>query len=204
MVNGINSKYQQYMNSNTGINQPEIQTKLNQTKQAVTSSVESNSVSQVVSGSSDPKNMQKTLLILPPIYFADKLIDKTMGGNQAKSLLGRIAGFGDKLSNVFHLDKLISKSSSHKFSDFIKNNRFTKYFTNDFKATARSSMAKSHTMVEDYSQKLISELAKAGCEITETVPTERLISMADDVISTSAGKNTETLSILRNKLQAAD
>ncbi|MCD7780560.1 MAG: hypothetical protein LUH05_07815 [Candidatus Gastranaerophilales bacterium] len=157
MTNIINS-IENYQVSNSGIKQEELQTKLAQPVKTATDSFENNSAGKVVSGNTnDPDVMKKTLLLLPPIAFADGLINKAIGG-KGEGLLGKAASLGDKISNALHLDKIFSSENESKFSNFIKNNRFTKYFTNDYKAIPKSSFAKSQTMSQKYSQEIIDGL----------------------------------------------
>ncbi|MCD7879000.1 MAG: hypothetical protein LUG16_03595, partial [Candidatus Gastranaerophilales bacterium] len=57
---------------------------------------------------------------------------------------------------------ILSKENGSKISDFIKNNRFTKYFTNDYKAIPKNSFAKSgQTLTEKYKSEIISNVNSA-------------------------------------------
>lgn len=159
MINNLNSPIS-YQVSSSGLKQDEIQKKLSVSKQAVSDNFESNSAVKTVGGTKDPDVMRKTLLLLPPLMVVNRLVDKLIGGTEENSLLKKAANVGDKISNVLHLDKIVSEETGSKISNFMKNNRFFKYFSNDFKAIPRTSMAKSQTMTEKYSQELISNLTE--------------------------------------------
>ena len=202
MANGINSNYQQYMGKNINIDNPELQGKIEKAKQSVTTNVESNSAAQIINSNTQPKSLADTAKYFVPIYIADKFIDGAIGG-KGNGILGKIAGLGDKISNTFKLNNIISKKSGSKISNFIKNNRFTKYFTNDYKAIAKSSMAKSHTMTEGFTQSLIGELKKAGLELSEKTSVDELIKQANEFIKNNPGTS-QKISILKNKLLASE
>ncbi len=147
IINNINN----FQVANTGLNQENLQNSLAKSKQAVTDNFESNSAVKTVSGNvAEPDALRKTLLLLPPLVVLNNFIEKAMGGAEEKSILTGIASLGDKVSNVLHLDKLFSEETGKKISSFVKNNRFLKYFTNDYKAIPKSSMAKSQTLAEKY------------------------------------------------------
>ncbi len=202
MANGISSNYQQNMGRNINLDNPELQGKIEKAKQSVTTNVESNSAAQIINSNTQPKNLADTAKYFVPIYIADKFIDSTIGG-KGNGLLGKIAGLGDKISNTFKLNNIISKKSGSKISNFIKNNRFTKYFTNDYKAIAKSGMAKSHTMTEGFTQSLIGELKKAGLELSEKTSIDELIKQADEFIKNNPGTS-QKISTLKNKLLASE
>ncbi len=182
MANGINSNIQKYMAENTGINKPDIQNRIAASKQAVSESVENNSVGQIVSGTSNPKNFAETVKFLVPIMIADKYVNSKMGGAESKSLLGKAAKVGDVISDTLHLNKIESKISIKKITDFIKNNRFTKYFTNEYKAVPKSPLAASRNVTGDlykelyenltnlkYNSKFAEMLEKQGGKISKPV-----------------------------------
>ena len=198
MANGINSNYQQYMGKNINIDNPELQGKIEKAKQSVTTNVESNSAAQIINSNTQPKSLADTAKYFVPIYIADKFIDGAIGG-KGNGILGKIAGLGDKISNTFKLNNIISKKSGSKISNFIKNNRFTKYFTNYYKAIAKSSMAKSHTMTEGFTQSLIGELKKAGLELSEKTSVDELIKQANEFIKNNPGTS-QKISILKNDI----
>ncbi len=160
-MGNIISSFDNYQISNTGLNQEQIQSTLNRSTQAVTDSFENNTAGKMVSGNTDnPDIMKNTLMLLPALSAADKLIDKAIGGAGGDGLLGKTASLGDKISGALHLDNIFSSETGSKVSSFVKNNRFLKYFTNDYKAIPKSSMAKSQTMVQKYSQEVVDALAK--------------------------------------------
>ena len=159
MVKGVNT-LAGYQVSNSGLNQEDIQDRLSKSKQAVTDNFESNSALKVAAGNtSDPDVLQKTVLLLPPLVLLNRFVDKLIGGSEEKSLLNKAANIGDKISHVLHLDNIVSDKNSSRISNFLKNNRFTKYFTNDYKAIPKSSFAKGTTLAKKYSDELVSNLS---------------------------------------------
>ena len=168
MTNGVNYNIQKYMTANTGIDKSNVQAGIEKSKQVVTNSVESNSVSQVVSGVSKSENRRDAIRILPVVYFSNKLIDALIAKQDGKGLLDIVAKIGDKISDILKLDKIFNPKNSGKISRFLTNNRFTKYFTNTYKAMPKSSIARSQiqSLSEEYAGKAISEVSK----LTETIP----------------------------------
>ncbi len=168
MANGINGNFQKYMSAGTGIEKTAVQEKLEKSKQVVTNNVESNSVSQVVSGVSKSENRRDAIRILPIVYFSNKLIDSLIAKQDGKGLLDIVAKFGDKISDILKLDKIFNPKNSGKISGFLTNNRFTKYFTETYKAMPKSSMAKGQiqSLSEEFAGKAISEVSK----LKETIP----------------------------------
>lgn len=135
---------------------------LEKSKQAVNESVSGNSaVLTATSGMNDKKSMYQTLSLVPVVYYTDRFLNTKMAGDEAQSLLGKTASLGDKISSALNLDKIISKFNGKKVSNFIKNNSFTKYFTEEFKAIPKSSMAKRQTLGEEYTSKLFTGLKDA-------------------------------------------
>ncbi len=152
MTNIINPNDKRYMVPNSGLKQADLQGSLQKSKQAVTENVSDNSIAKTMMGDSDPATRNTKLALVPILYAGDMFINKTMGGE--KGLLGHAADLGDKISHALHLDGLLSQGTGTKISDFLKNNRFTKYFTSDFKAIPKSSMAKGQKMAEKYTGEL--------------------------------------------------
>ena len=168
MTNGVNYNIQKYMSSNTGIDKSNVQAGIEKSKQVVTNSVETNSASQVLSGLIDSENLQDSLRILPIVYFSNKLIDFLIAKQDGKGLLDIVAKFGDKISDVLKLDKIFNSKNSGKISRFLTNNRFTKYFTETYKAMPKSSIARGQiqSLSEEFAGKAISEVSK----LKETIP----------------------------------
>ena len=158
MVKGINST-NEYQVSNAGINQEGIQNKLSKSRQAVTDNFESNSAVKIAAGNtSDPSVLRNTLFLLPPLFLLNGFVDKLIGGSEDKSLVKKAANLGDRISHFLHLDNIVSEKNSSKIANFLKNNRFTKYFTKEYKAIPKASLAKSISLAEKYSQDLASNL----------------------------------------------
>ena len=166
LINSINSGYQI---SNAGLKQEEVQATLAKSKQAVSDNFESTTAGKAVTGTaSDPKVMQNTMLILPGLALLDKAVEKGISGKGGEGILGSIAKFGDKISNAFHLEKFISEEKSGRFSRFLKNNRFTKYFTQDFQAIPKSSMAKTRSLSQEFFSQMPSELSSLVGSLNST------------------------------------
>lgn len=160
MIKGLNS-LPDYQVSSSGIKQEDVQNTLAKSKQAVTDNFESNSAIKTAAGNTtDPSVMRNTMLLLPPLIIVNRFIDKLMGGAEEKSILTKAATLGDKIAQTLHLDKVFSDENTSRFAKFIKNNRFTKYFTNEYKAIPKNSFAKGSTLTEKYSQELISGLTE--------------------------------------------
>ena len=151
----INNSTEQYKVSNSGLNQAEIKNTLNKSSQTVSDNFESNSVGKVLMGGEDSSSKQKAMLLVPPLMIADGIIDNLMGGGKGKGILQKAADAGDAISHKLHLDKILSKENGSKISNFIKNNRFLKYFTSDYKAVPRTSLAKGSKMAEKYTSELL-------------------------------------------------
>jgi hypothetical protein len=195
MSNLINPTYRKYQVSNSGISQDGIQDTLNKSKTVVSDNFESNSAVQNVSGNfTDPSNMQKTMLLLPPLMIIDRFVDSLMGGGENSSILKKAANVGDKISHALHLDKVISENTNSKFSNFIKNNSFTKYFTKEYQAIPKSSFAKSQSMAEKYSGELLSNLT----DLKYNFNFSELFSKANGSLSDNSLKFFENIGPLKN------
>ncbi len=166
MANGINNNFQRYMAANTGFDKSSVQEGLEKSKQVVTDRVENNSVSQVVSGASKTENMRDTIMLLPAVYFSNKFIDAAMESQGPKGLFNIVSAFGDKISQIFKLDNLFNSQNSGKFTNFVNNNRLTKYFTEAYKAVPKSNFARTQTLVEKYADSAVNELKK----LQEVIP----------------------------------
>ena len=88
-----------------------------------------------------PEIMLKTAALMPPLLIADKFVNSTIGGKEENSVLKKIANLGDKIY------RSMGKTGG-KIGDIINNNRFVKYFTDDYSAIPRSSLAKGVVMPE--------------------------------------------------------
>ena len=158
MVQGINVS-NGYPVSNSGLNQENIQNTLAKSKETVTTNIESNSAVKTAAGAtSDPDVMQKTVLLLPPIILLNRYIDKLIGASDNKNIFNKFANLGDRISHFLHLDNVISEENGKSISKFLKENRFTKYFTSEYKANAKSSFAKVTSLKDKYAQELASKL----------------------------------------------
>ena len=144
---------------NNKINPKDIQKTLDKSKQVVSDSFENNSMGKIIYD--DKKESKRTsVLMVPPLMLIDGIIDKSIGGETNASLLKKIANTGDKISHRLNLDELISKKSASRVSTFLKNNRFFKYFTNDYKAVAKSKLAHTSKMSQAYADELISGITQ--------------------------------------------
>ena len=196
MTNLINSVSNRYQVSNAGIKQEEMQATLAKSKQAVSDNFESTTAGKAVTGTtSDPKVMQNTMLILPGLALLDKAVEKGISGKGGEGILGSIAKFGDKISNAFHLDKIISHENSGNFTKWIKQNPFTKYFTQDYQAIPKSSMAKTRSMSQEFFSQMPSEISSLVTTLN-----------ADEAVAEAIRSNAITLSPESKKIftQIAD
>lgn len=217
------------------INQENIQNTVAKSKQVVSDNFESNSTVNALKSTvaSQDVSMRDKLLLVPVLSVINKSIDALMGGAEEKSLLTKIAHFGDKVSHVLHLDNILSEQNSGRISNFIKTNKFTKYFTNDYKAIAKSSMAKGVTMAEKYSKELdgcaqgilsnirsiansqeaMDALKNASQETLDVITsaadskfsTKQILDVVDDLMANGINVDTKgKLSEFRNKLKASN
>lgn len=156
MTNIINSYQNQYNVSNSGINRESVQNKLSGAKDVAADNFESNSAVKAVSGN-DPDHYKKVILALPFLSVIDGAADNIIGGKKGNGILQKFAKAGDKISDTFGLGK-----TGGKISDFIKNNRFTKYFTSDFRAVPKSTFALSEVTenTSRYTDELIGALGE--------------------------------------------
>ncbi len=144
-----------YPVSNSAIKRDDINKNLEKSRQVVTDNVESNSISKMFMGDSDPNEV---IMLLLPLMVLDNVVDKLMCVNGDKSLLNKAANFGDKISDTFHLGKIISGDKRKKISKFINNNEFTKYFTDTYQAVPK--FAKHSKFSSQFKSELTSALAK--------------------------------------------
>lgn len=206
MVQSVNPNLNNYMVQNTGMSQPNVQQTLAKSTEAVTDTVESNAL--VNSAMGIDKNSM--LLSIPLVALIKFINNGLMSGDEGKSLVGKIANFGDKISDKFNLGKLDGKGQ--KLVNSFKTNKYTKYFTDDFKAIPKSSMARTTKMSEKYATALIETLTSNGVDVSAIQAkldagkpiVDDLIKAADDFLLTSPAKGSKQISGLRNMLKAAD
>jgi hypothetical protein len=171
----IDNSANRYKVSNSGLNQAEIKNTLDKSSQTVSDNFESNSIGKVLMGGEDSNSRTKAFLLVPPLMVADGIVDNLMGGKGG--ILKHASNLGDKISHTLHLDKIISKENGSKISEFIKNNRFLKYFTSDYKAVPRTSFAKGSKMIDKFRSEMIEQLGAIASnpefsEITSTLSEE--------------------------------
>ncbi len=155
----------QYNVTNNALKQKDLKQSLDKTR----GTVGENTTVKSVGSMTDKKKLIPTLMITAPLVLGDKFIDKKIGIRNEEGLLDKIAQFGDKVSDLFKLEQKFAPKNKEKISNFIKNNRFTKYFTDDYKAIAKASMAKSYsvTMSDKYGEKVLSEVLKVVNDIPD-------------------------------------
>lgn len=168
MTNIINSNNIGYTVKTTGIKQPDVQDTIEKSKQVVTENVMDNSLAKTLTGDADASSLKW----VPILYAGDMFLNRSIGGK--KGLLGYVADLGDKISNVLKLDNLFSKGTENKISGFLKKNKFTKYFTSDYKANPIMSMAKTKTMAQEYEEKLVEAITKVKCGNVSAKQLEKL------------------------------
>ena len=179
MVNSINS-----FNVTPVINQENVQEKLEKSKQVVSDNFESNSAIKTLSGAaSESGSMRNSMSLVPLLYILDKFVDKGMGGEIEKSSLGKAAKLGDKLSDFLHLNNIFSEEKVSRFSKFLRSNRFTKYFTKDYKAVPKSSLAQSQSIAEKYLRELTDQVQKFIPDFTSMKYNPEVMKQLEGVVS---------------------
>ena len=179
MINSINS-----FNGTPVIKQENVQEKLEKSKQVVSDNFESNSAIKTLSGAaSESGSMRNSMSLVPLLYILDKLVDKGMGGEIEKSSLGKAAKLGDKLSDFLHLNNIFSEEKVSRFSKFLRSNRFTKYFTKDYKAVPKSSLAKSQSIAEKYLRELTDQVQKFIPDFTSMKYNPEVMKQLEGVVS---------------------
>ena len=196
MVNGINS-----LNGTSILNQENVQNRLEKSKQVVSDNFESNSAIKTLSGATgESGSMRNSMSLVPILYILDKFADKKMGGEVEKSTLGKAAKLGDKISDLLHLGNIFSEEKVRKFSEFLKKNRFTKYFTNEYKAIPKSTLAQSQTIAEKYSRELNNLVQKLIPDFTEMKYNPEIMKQLDGVISPQSINFIQDMGPLNNRL----
>ena len=114
-----------------------------QIKGNVSANVSENPTVQASDGMRDPKVMAGALCLWPALMQIVKPINKSISGEYKSSMLGKIGTFGDKIYTRLHLDNFAKATQSSGIQNFIKTNRFTKYFTKDYAARPSNSLVRS-------------------------------------------------------------
>lgn len=172
-----------------------VQATVTKSKEAVSDSFQSSSAVKTMSGAGDTNNLK----FVPAVYLADLLIEKSFQRGGDKDSLSRWAKIGDKISDVFHLEPIFEKAGQRL--DKIKNNRFFRYFRDDYKAIPKSSMAKQR----DFADELLGSLADETTSIFNQLKQNKdfgnrlksgTLSLSDDAMAalTKAGALTEPMS----------
>lgn len=181
--------------TDTIIKNENVQATVNKSKEVVSDSFQNSSAVKTMSGAGDTNNLK----YLPAVYLADLMIEKGFqkGGN--KDSLSRWAKIGDKISDMFHLDAFFEKAG--KQLNKVKSNRFFKYFSNDYKAIPKSSMAKPRALADE----LLGSLADETTGIFEKLKQNKefgnklksgAVTLSDDAMAAlkKAGTLTEPMS----------
>lgn len=199
MSNIISSYSNNYPVANTGINQQQIDKTINKSKDAVNTTVESNALLS----SSMGMDKESVLFSLPLIALIKVINNVFMAGSEEKSLVGRMAKLGDKISDTF---KLESKATTLKPKlQKTVNNRFFKFFGDSYKANAKSALGNYPKLSVKYSDALKEVLEAKGIKtLTETSSIADVLKEADDYILKHKGENLGQIKGLRNMLKAAD
>lgn len=198
MSNVINGYSNPYNVTNTGINQQQIDNTINKSKEAVNATVDSNALLSSSMGID-----KESAILAAPLTAAILFINNVlMAGKEEKSLVGRFAKMGDAIS-----DRLKLQQKSKKLAPRVKgvlNNRFFKFFGDDYKAIHKSSMGKAVKMREKYAEALIDSLSSKVKDLTVTKdsPIDDIIKAADDFLKTNP-KN-KNIQGLKNMLNAAN
>ncbi|MBR6163308.1 hypothetical protein IKQ26_05430 [bacterium] len=114
-----------------------------QLKENVTTNVNENPTVKASDGMRDPKVMAGALCLWPALMTVVKPINKSISGEYKSSMLGKIGTFGDNLYTRLHLDNVVNTTKATGIGNFLKTNRFTKYFTKDYAAKPSISLVRS-------------------------------------------------------------
>lgn len=194
-MNTVSSYPKTYNISNTGINQQKLKASLAESKQAVNENIESNTMTKLLTGGAGQDSSKfDALLLIPIISFIDKTIDRFMGGSEEKSLLKKVANIGDKISDKLHLGRVLSEEKTSKIGNFIKNNRFTKYFTRDFQAVSKSPFAQRSALSETLSK----ELDSHAQELLASLTSAKLDRGLDQVVKGVTSLSDDTVKLIKN------
>lgn len=146
--------------SKVDINKDNVQQTLAKSSQVVSDSFESNSAVKTISSTAGDGGIAQAAPLVPLLYVADKFIDGKMGGDVQRNILGKAAKLGDKISDTLGLEKFISADKISSLKGKISSNRFTKYFTNSYKANPICSMAKPTSFATTMNGKLDEQAQK--------------------------------------------
>ena len=149
------------------INKENVQNTIAKSSQVVSDSFESNSAVKTISSSASDGGLSQAAPLVPLLYVVDKFIDGRMAGDVQTNVLGKAANLGDKISNAFHLERFLSEEKIAAFKNKLATNRFTKYFTDGFKANPICSMAKPNTLAQNMGSKLDDQAQKVLSAFTE-------------------------------------
>lgn len=198
MANMINGYPSQYNLSNTGINQQQLDNTINKSKEAVNTTVENNALLSSSMGID-----KESVLLAAPLTAAILFINNVlMAGKEEKSLVGKLAKMGDKISETFKLTQKGGKLKP-KLQKFSKG-RFAKYFGDSYKAIPKNQMGKVVKMREKYADALVESLSSKvkDLKVTKDSPVDDIIKAADDFLKTNP-KN-KNIQGLKNMLNAAN
>lgn len=159
MQNAVSTNNNQYTFSS--INQDDIQNGLNYASGNISNSMDENpmlSTFKTMLGTDfTPEFLAKTAGLSVSLIAADRFVCSKMKGSEDNNFLKKIANLGDSIARKLHIDDF----TGEKLNNFINSNRFTKYFTNDFAANPRSSLAKLDALsLDQYSRNLAKHLEK--------------------------------------------
>ncbi len=196
MINSVNS-----FNTPQILNNDNVQGKLEKSKQVVADNFESNSAVKTLSGAAgESGSMRNSMTLVPLLYILDKIADNRMGGSIEKSSLGKAASVGDKLSDLLHLGNVFSEEKVGRFSEFLKKNRFTKYFTNEYKAVPKSALAQSQSLAEKYLRELNDQTQKLIPDFAEMKYNPEIMKQLESVLSPKTIKFIQDVGPLKNRL----
>lgn len=198
MANVINGYQNQYNVANAGINQQQIDNTINKSKEAVSTTVENNALLSSTMGI-DKEGVIRSLPLIGVILFINNIL---MSGKEEKSLVGKFAKIGDKISDTFKFQSkgVKLKPKINKFA----NGRFVKYFGDDYKAIHKNQLGKTVKMSEKYAEALVDSLSirVKDLKVTKESPVDDIIKAADDYLLKNP--NSKHIQGLKNMLNAAD
>lgn len=142
------------------INKDNVQQTIAKSSQVVSDSFENNSAVKTISSSADAGGISQVAPLVPLLMVLDKSVDRLMDGDSSKNILGKAANLGDKISDKLNLEKFISQEKIGSFKQKIAKNRFTKYFTDSYKANPICPFAKPTVFSQMLGDKVDTEAQK--------------------------------------------
>ncbi|MBQ9246490.1 hypothetical protein IJ182_09515 [bacterium] len=202
MTNILNSTINTQRSQIPPVKNDNVKYALSKSKQVVSDGFENSSVTKVITDDDNNANNKKlSIMMVPFLMGVDNIVETSIAGTGNNGLLKKIANVGDRISHTLKIDNIISKQSGSRISKFLHNNRFFKYFTNDFKTIPKSPFAKGVKMAETFTNELISNIGEVAKSqqfetVSQSLPEETSKIIAD-IAERGAGANVPVKSLLK-------